>query len=65
MTDHVKTARKPYDRAVCALLLIAYNIDPDNWSVESDGDQEEWRPATELVELVYPDQVLIPDTIRA
>lgn len=38
-----KTARKPYDRAVIALLLIANKHAPGVWQIGSDGDVEEWQ----------------------
>lgn len=42
-----KTARKPYDIAVCITLLsLANNIDTFDFS--SDGDREDWQPAIDL-----------------
>lgn len=39
-----KTARKPYDRAVCCLLMIAHKHAPDVWQTSSDGGIREWGP---------------------
>lgn len=39
-----KTARKPYDRAVIALLILADRCAPGCWQVSSDGDPQDWKP---------------------
>jgi len=39
-----KTARKPYDRAVMALLILADQCAPGCWEIGSDGDPEDWQP---------------------
>lgn len=46
-----KTARKPYDFLVCAVLLMAQEIAPGCLVVSSDGDieGEDWQPAREFV----------------
>lgn len=60
-----KTARKPYDLVVCALLIVANHhagerlewddgaleprVVPGAWSVRSDGDARDWQPALEFV----------------
>ena len=42
-----KTARKPYDFAVCvALLAMANHI--DGFTFSSDGDLEDWKPAIDF-----------------
>jgi hypothetical protein len=43
-----KTARKPYDLAVCA-TLIALKVRIPGFSYTSDGDAEEWKPAKAFV----------------
>jgi hypothetical protein len=37
-----KTARKHYDRAVCAMLLAAEFYAPRAWRIGSDGSKDEW-----------------------
>lgn len=43
-----KTARKPYDLAVCSLLLLAHEHMPNHHDIRSDGSFEEWQEAMEL-----------------
>lgn len=38
-----KTARKPYDWFVTAILILTHNICPDCYEISSDGNQEDWR----------------------
>lgn len=48
-----KTARKPYDLAVCAaLILLAYHV--PKATVSSDGDHKNWQPAYDLVKKLFP-----------
>lgn len=45
-----KTARKPYDFAVCVVLtLYAKHFGAEATDVSSDGDWEDWEPAVKLV----------------
>jgi hypothetical protein len=44
-----KTAYKPYDLVVCALLAFINHIAPDALDIRSDGDEEDWREALEFV----------------
>lgn len=37
-----KTARKPYDWFVTAILILVHNICPNCFEISSDGDLEEW-----------------------
>ena len=49
--DFCKTARKPYDLAVCAMLLIANQIAPGVYVLGTDARSlagDEWQPAIEL-----------------
>lgn len=39
-----KTARKPYDWFVVAVLLLANHHCPGVWEISSDGDPEDWEP---------------------
>jgi hypothetical protein len=43
-----KTARKPYDRAVVAILAYMSSVLPDAFTVSSDGDPEDWRAGVRL-----------------
>jgi len=47
-----KTARKPYDLAVMATLLVFKHHFGDGFTVSSDGDLEDWQPAIDLVDRV-------------
>jgi hypothetical protein len=58
-----KTARKPYDRAVVAALIIFQHYLGDKFSVESDGDRSEWLEGLLLARRVVPSANL-PDSIR-
>ena len=44
-----KTARKPYDEYVTAILLVAIDILGDDIQVSSDGYIDEWKEGVELV----------------
>lgn len=61
--DYCKTARKPYDLVVCAVLIVLQHHAPDVWSISTDGTLEDWDPAREWVEaaLNYPgfDEVMV------
>lgn len=44
-----KTARKPYDIAVCMILLsLKYHVRSTNVSSDGDGEQDEWGQAFDL-----------------
>lgn len=43
-----KTARKPYDLAVCSLLLLAHEHMNGHHDIGSDGNFDEWQDAMEL-----------------
>lgn len=49
MFSFCKTARKPYDAAVCAVLAFVETIAPDAISVSSDGDVCDWRPGLDIL----------------
>jgi len=49
-----KTAQKPYDILVCAVLLIAKHVAPTAIDYSSDGDEEEWRGAELLTNKTLP-----------
>ena len=55
-----KTARKPYDLLVCAVLIAAHNI--LGYEVTSDGDLEDWKEAIDLYsEVIYGEPILEMD----
>ena len=43
-----KTARKPYDIAVCSALIIAKKHFGESIMISSDGDNEEWQESKAL-----------------
>ena len=50
-----KTACKPYDLLVCAILLAAEEI--LGYEVSSDGQLDDWKPAINFyMQTVHPDQ---------
>jgi hypothetical protein len=55
-----KTARKPYDRLVCAALIIAAKHAPDALTIKSDGEPDEWQPGRVLVAQVCGGEYSIP-----
>lgn len=50
--DCCKTAFKPYDLLVTAMLIVADNDCPGALRVSSDGDQDGWEPGLNLVQRV-------------
>lgn len=50
-----KTARKPYDLLVCAVLLAAKHHFPA-MKVKSDGSPRDWQPATEWYMQCFPER---------
>jgi hypothetical protein len=50
-----KTARKPYDIAVCVILL-AMKYQTKSIEVSSDGNMEEWADAINLFQQIFPDR---------
>lgn len=44
-----KTARKPYDVAVTAILAYLEGAHPDKFSVGSDGDSDDWQAGIKLL----------------
>lgn len=49
-SDFCKTARKPYDKVVTAVLLLAKHYMPDNITLGSDGDVLDWEEGRLLAE---------------
>lgn len=51
-----KTAQKPYDVVVTAVLTYLNNNYSDSFTVSSDGDGEDWIPGVELARRALPDR---------
>jgi len=51
--DFCKTAMKPYDAVVTAILIRAKEIYGSCVSVSSDGDWNEWKDGRDLYEAVF------------
>ncbi len=61
-----KTARKPYDIAVVAILCLAYHYahyDGNILDVSSDGDADDWEAGLDLAKRIEPECVL-PISVR-
>ena len=54
-----KTARKPYDRVVVAVLCLANFFAPEVWNIDSDGDQEDWKAGLALARTVEPNCLMV------
>ena len=52
--DFCKTARKPYDIAVVAILCLAHHQD-NSFEPGSDGDAEDWEEGLALARRINPD----------
>ena len=50
--NFTKTARKPYDIAVCSALIIAKKHFGEDIFVSSDGNNEEWTESKELCQRI-------------
>ena len=64
-----KTARKPYDLAVCSLLILANHYAPGVWKISTDGSREDWMPALTwvnswLVRDGMP-KIMLPELVEA
>lgn len=47
-----KTARKPYDYVVQAILAICHTVAPDKFDISSDGDASEWEWSVAIASVV-------------
>ena len=57
-----KTARKPYDLLVCAVLIAAKNI--LGYEVTSNGNLEDWKQAIDLYsEVIYGESIYTFDDV--
>lgn len=43
-----KTAQKPYDLAVCSILLLVHHYAPNHYDISSDGTSEDWAEAVDF-----------------
>lgn len=58
-----KTAQKPYDIAVCSLLLLAHHHIPGSYMIDSDGKINDWKDSMELNAEVFEYAFIIPKKI--
>jgi len=58
--DFCKTAHKPYDAVVCAVLIRAKVIYGNLVEVRSDGDWTDWQAGRTLYETVFGEQAPNP-----
>jgi hypothetical protein len=59
-----KTARKPYDLLVTALLILADHHAPGVWTITSDGDAADWQPALDWMNDLGPEVYKLPAGLR-
>ena len=52
--DFCKTAQKPYDLMVCAMLLYVENKIPGVLEISSDGDEKDWHDAWKFLGETFP-----------
>ena len=53
--DFCKTGGKPYDLAVCAVLMLAASVAPGWLDISSDGGRVDWQDALDFMRSVFPD----------
>ncbi len=58
--DFCKTAMKPYDAVVTAILIRAKEIYGSCVSISSDGDWNEWKDGRDLYEAVFGEVAQCP-----
>lgn len=64
--DFCKTAMKPYDAVVTAILIRAKEIYGSCVSISSDGDWSEWKDGRDLYEAVFGEVAECPfDKVEA
>lgn len=63
--EFCKTAQKPYDLLVTAVLTIVHHFAPDCYEVSSDGWPDEWQPAIDFLNEVSFIKYEVPATIQA
>jgi hypothetical protein len=55
-----KTAHKPYDLIVTAVLCLANTIAPGALKISSDGEPSEWAAGHKLAKSIWDDSVICP-----
>jgi len=61
-----KTACKPYDSVVVALLVIMAKHASKVWDISSDGEPEDWREGLDLAKSATGNPKLkVPSTVKA
>lgn len=55
-----KTARKPYDLLVTALLILVRHHAPGVCSISSDGNAADWQPTLDWMNSVSPVRYRLP-----
>lgn len=58
-----KTARKPYDIAVCGCLILAHRHFPGAYCIGSDGYVQDWQNALDCVQDLFQDLFEIPPRV--
>lgn len=58
-----KTAHKPYDLAVCSLLILIENIAPYSHEISSDGDLLDWKEAHRLCCNTFKKSFKLPESL--
>ncbi|MEU3904201.1 hypothetical protein AB0F20_10315 [Streptomyces goshikiensis] len=53
--NFTKTAAKPYDMAVTAVLLRAHTLMPDHFAINSNGEWSDWMEARAINEALFTD----------
>jgi len=64
MDDNCNTARKPYDFAVCVVLILAYTHLPGIVHIKCDGNTDNWIPIFNWVRQKILPGALLPDGIE-
>jgi hypothetical protein len=62
-----KTAHKPYDVTVTAILAYLDSVWPNFYSVTSDGEPEEWQAGIDLAKAALPEKdniISVPRKVR-
>jgi hypothetical protein len=58
--EFCKTARKPYDYVVQAILAICHTVAPDKFDISSDGDSGEWQWSIDTASAILGIQLVNP-----
>lgn len=58
-----KTTRKPYDFAVCGVLLIAQKQAPEVLNIHSDGGPDDWMPVRRHLQALFQESFYLPPAV--